>query len=294
MLLNQIFPYTTIRGISRVVITFPDNLCVHDHQARDNCIYLLETIRVKSFSENGIHIDLSQLEKMSAAGAVALFAYITSIQISKHANYFTFELPSNRAMRQKFRNSGLWYALKGGGARKLDKLWSSNNRFKSGYNPDVHLDRTLELLKKQVDIPHRLQEAINEAVLNIVQHAYKATPGSKTRWWQYAFVNKSKTNFIYVICDRGQTIPRSFKNLKLEDPDAIIHAMTKGVSSTGKAWRGKGSRNLQKPVQKEDNDKLIVLSRNGLYKYVSESQPIETSMLAYPFYGTLVAWSFAL
>lgn len=287
--------FMDIKGSNKLVSKFPSKLCVHDPEVRVEFLTCLNYIKANLHYKNGIVIDLTKTTSMSTSGAVALFSQITSTQIlTQKDDFFTFLLPENHKFKNQIRNSGLWDAIKTGGKRKLDKLWDTKCRFQSGYDPDKHLELTISMLASEITIPHRLKEAINEAVLNIVQHAYSATPGSKSRWWQYSALNKTKKSFIFVICDKGNSIPFSMGKMRFkDDAEAIRQAMTHGISSTGDLWRGKGSSNLKKPVELDDNDQLIVLSRKGIYKYISRDQPIESSTLEVPFYGTLIAWKFS-
>jgi len=292
--LKRIFVSADVRGVKALVISFPARLCVYDPEFRVDCLELMDAIRVNSKTEKKIIIDLTNLETMSASGAVALFAQITSVQLANDSNYFTFRLPKHKAMKDQIRASGLWDAIKSGGSRKLDKLWGSANKFQSGFKPDIHLDPTLKKLSEQMELPYKLKEAIGEAMLNIIQHAYPGSNNPLPRWWQYSTFVKGKREFIFVISDLGHTIPKSLKSYELADSQRILKAMEKGVSSTGLAHRGKGSDNIKKPVEADAEDKLIVISRNGLYMYTSKNVPPKLEDLGYPYHGTLVAWSFII
>jgi hypothetical protein len=284
--------FMKIKGTNKLVSKFPSKLCVHDPDVRVQFLTCLNYIKANLHYQNGLVIDLTKTTSMSTSGAVALFSQITSAQILSHKDdFFTFLLPEDQTFKNLIRYSGLWDAIKAGGKRKLDKLWDTQCRFQSGYDPDKHLELTFKMLESEITIPHRLKEAINEAVLNIVQHAYSATPGSVRRWWQYSALIKEKKSFVFVICDKGNSIPFSMNKMQAkDDADAIRQAMTYGISSTGKPWRGKGSSNLKKPVELDYNDQLIVLSRKGIYKYTSKDLPIESLTLEIPFHGTLIAW----
>ncbi|SIT15833.1 hypothetical protein SAMN05421686_11252 [Thalassolituus maritimus] len=253
-------------------------------------------------SQEIIILDFSSLEEISAAGAVALFARVTSAQISSgNDQLFQIIQPKKHNVRKQFRGSGLFNALRPGGRRKLDKLWDEKSKFLSGYDQEKHLDPTLDLIGDTLDdgTPNHLKEAINEAILNIQQHAYRdpangLSSGLRRRWWQYCYLDRDSNRFIFVISDLGQSIPSSFSQSHRSHEELIAHAMKKGVSSTGDPWRGKGSQNIKDPVELEVSDKLIVISGNGLYVYNSSNIKEELAGLSYPYYGTLIAWSFDL
>ncbi|TCV22099.1 hypothetical protein EDB70_11411 [Vibrio crassostreae] len=290
---HYVTEYVKHRGVDAISITAPEVLCVYDEKHRNDFLAMILTIDGIAKSHSKVLIDLSYVKSMSAAGAVALFSVITSNQIVMNLDdLFVFKMPSDSSTKRLIYRSGLWDAIRPGGKRKLEKLWDTNSRFRSGFDPDKHLEPMIDSLDMSI-VPKRLKEAINEAVLNIVQHAYAET-GSVPRWWQYAAFNVDKTQFIFVICDRGLTIPRSLKNIYGTDSSIIERGMTSGVSSTGLTWRGKGSDNIKKPVEKDDDDILIVLSRKGLYKYASRDESPKCVDLVTPFPGTLVAWCFDL
>lgn len=281
------------RGLDVLSITAPEMLCVYDEKYRDDFLAMIKTIDNIAKYNPKVLIDLSFVQYISASGAVALFSVVTSNQIVMNLDdLFLFKMPKDQFVKRLIYKSGLWEAIRAGGRRKLERLWDSDSKFKSGFDPEKHLDPMIDGLDLTV-VPKRLKEAINEAVLNIVQHAYAET-GSIPRWWQYATFNADRTQFIFVICDRGVTIPRSLKTVFGTDSSIIERAMTRGVSSTGLHWRGKGSDNIKKPVEKDEDDILIILSRNGLYKYESKDiTPVCVDLpTAYP--GTLVAWCFDL
>lgn len=277
-------------------IVFPNHLCVHHEGVREKFIYCLNYVQQNHSYINGVAIDLRHSASMSASGALAFFAEVTSAQIlSKNHECVHIMLPEDANFRKTIINCGLWNAVKPGTKRKLEKLWETNSSFQSGYDPDRHLEPTLMKLESEITIPHRLKEAINEAILNIVQHAYAETKGSVTRWWQYASLNKDKTSFIFAICDKGNTIPHTMGKIRhARDAELIKEAMIEGVSSTKNSWRGKGSKNIKKPVEHDEKDLLIILSRKGIYRYVSLNQEAESINSGVPFNGTLIAWKFNL
>jgi len=281
------------------IIDAPNVLCMYSPLERHNFYSFLRTIDLASSEclHDGryttLKIDFSDCTYMSASGALALFSTISENQLNpKLTHLIAFELPKDDKLRNLFQKSGFWTAIKPGGNRKLNKLWNTDCPFQCGINADDHLEPALEKLEK-FNLPLHLKEAIQEAVLNIMQHAYLPNKKQK-RWWQYATYNRSKSKFVFVICDRGVTIPYHFPNQLGGDSSALAHAMTKGVSSTKLGWRGKGSGNLKKPVENDDKDELIIVSRQALYKYTSNETIHELSELTLPYNGTLIAWSFDL
>ena len=191
---------------------------------------------------------------------------------------------------------GLWDVIKFGTDRKLDKNWSSGNYYQSGTNAEKHFEMTVNLIKeKYKDTPRTLIDGINEAILNVTHHAYANYPeGAIKRWWQF-FHRTNDNRFRFFIYDTGIGIAKSFRNIQNlgGESDMIVHAMTRGVSSTKLPGRGNGSENIKKPVVKLLNCKLLVISGKGLFK-LFEHDKQETANLENSIGGTLVGWEFKL
>ena len=223
--------------------------------------------------------------------ALLLFAHITHAQIESGINdIVTIKLPKDRELKRLVRDSGLWSVIKKGTNRKLDKNWLTGNLYQSGYDADKHLELTLNTLTERYStIPNKLGVAINEAILNITQHAY--INSRLTRWWQYIYI---KDNILHIIIfDKGVGIPANFKNrglyTNLSDEAIIRKAMEKGVTSTNISGRGNGSSNIKKPVTKIEKDELLIMSKRGVYQYLNNTA-IELSKLPVRLNGTLMSW----
>lgn len=279
---------------NRRILRIPENFSVNNGYEAKKSIDFLDQISELSFGDQKLLIDLSSLQYLNAPSALLLFAHISSVQLRTNIHdIIKIQLPIDKSVKALIRNSGLWDAIKYGTERKLEKNWKSENNFQSGFDPDKHLDLTLNALKEKYgQIPNKLGIAINEAMLNITQHAYKYhVQGTVPRWWQYIYIKDKKLNFF--IFDKGCGIPTSFKKVSLynstQDCDIIVKAMEKKISSTKISGRGNGSFNMKKPVSSTDRDKLLILSNQGLYRYFN-SDDYETSKLPIQLQGTLVGW----
>ncbi|MEP2652700.1 MAG: hypothetical protein ABJH06_11990 [Paraglaciecola sp.] len=281
----------------RKKITLPPSFVLKsdDLQLGKDVILVANAINKSALRYNQpLLIDMSHVTSLNASAAVLLFAYITSAQIvSGDDDFVVVALPDDEKMRFLVRRSGLWDAIRRGGKRKLEKNWSTDNNFQSGFTPELHLELTLDLItRKWGTIPYRLNTAINEAILNIKQHAYSINGAHATpRWWQYLMIKDDALTF--VIYDKGIGIPSSFRKASLfrgyTDPQLIEKAMTRQISSTGISGRGNGSMNIKKPVAKEIDDKLMICSQKGAYTFLKEGQST-LSALPVELPGTLVCW----
>ncbi|AMJ87029.1 MULTISPECIES: hypothetical protein [Alteromonas] len=245
-----------------------------------------------------IHVDMSKVEHINAQAAILLFSHITSAQlVNRKSDFVKITLPSDLKTRKLVRNSGLWEAIRNGTDRKLDKNWLTVNNFQSGYDPDKHLESTLELIEqKWGSLPRHLGSAINEAMLNIKQHAYSINPPDAIkRWWQYIYIKNNELHFL--IFDKGLGIPDSFRlqrqQLKTPDEDIIAYAMKRWVTSTNVNGRGNGSMNIKRPVSDIEKDTLLIYSHNGGYEYHTDGK-VRCFKLPVKLAGTLLAWKIGI
>jgi len=285
------------QGETRRKFTFEKRLCAYDKRAGSQLISTINEMENHLINNKDIPVvvDLSEVIEITACGATVLFSSISLCQLERDNSFIIKIIPPSDSLTQSlFRRSGLWEAIRPGTLRKLDKLWDAQSNFQSGNDPDKHLDPTLDILQESLNckFPDKLKEAINEAYNNIVRHAYSEET-SDTRWWQYSYINVEKNKLVFCIADRGIGIPLSFKNIQEGSATKLIsHAMIKGNTSTLKPYRGKGSWTMQKPVVKDIKDKLIIVSDNGVYKYVDPQKDVELYELGSSFKGTLLAWEF--
>jgi hypothetical protein len=279
----------------RKIIPLPESFSVWDKDSTELTLEVLAAIDVSANKYNQrMLIDMSKLTFFHAHSAILLFAHITSAQlVSRSHDFIKITLPKDLTARKLIRNSGLWDVIKYGSKRKLDKNWDTKNNFQSGYDAEKHLERTLvSLEEKYGKLPNKLGVAINEAILNISQHAYRINPpDSIKRWWQYIYIKENKLNFF--IYDKGIGIPSSFRDKKLfknkSDQGIIKEAMEKGVTSTEILGRGNGSVNIRKPVALSECDKLLIISEKGMYRFLTKDD-IEISALSVKLPGTLLSW----
>lgn len=279
----------------RKIIPLPYKFSVWKEDTREDAIKVLNAIDISAQKyRQKLLIDMSELVDFHAHSAILLFAHITSAQLISGAHDFVkIKLPNNIKTKSLIRKSGLWDVIKYGTKRKLDKNWDTNNNFQSGYDGEKHLDMTLTKLElKYGELPNKLDISINEAILNISQHAYKVNPkNSLKRWWQYIYIKDNKLNFL--IYDKGLGIPSSFRLAGMykneHDHEIIKSAMEKGITSTKLRGRGNGSVNIQKPIAFSDCDILMIMSEKGVYKYVTKDD-IESSKMGIKLPGTLMSW----
>lgn len=147
--------------------------------------------------------------------------------------------------------------------------------------PDSSDQRATARLRDEI---HR---AINEALLNVSQHAYGShnqdaahsdTDESEHRWWAVGIVHKIDKTLDLFVVDRGVGIPETlrrnvrefaadfFAGKTLSHGDRIRAAMEFGRSSVSQGEnRGKGMPQMLDLLERFPNSMLLVESLRGIY-----------------------------
>ena len=168
-------------------------------------------------------------------------------------------------------------------------------------------------LKKVVDgIPMTAQlvGAISEAVINVMEHAYKRQ--RVRRWWLSGGFDSSSKKVRVIVWDQGIGIPerirtheswsklaKLFEIFDLANHAKLIEAaFAVGTTSSHKPHKGKGlSDNVRRYFDLIDNDgKIRVLSRRGEFGYKRNNGRVDQMSANHlsDLHGTLVEWEFVL
>ncbi|MEC7120562.1 MAG: hypothetical protein VXW65_11770 [Pseudomonadota bacterium] len=150
-----------------------------------------------------------------------------------------------------------------------------------------------------------LNEAISEAVTNVVNHAYDQNSVYKD--W-VLFLSFDGDKFHLVISDLGKSIPvtapvklrTKIAHLltslqKPSDSDLIEIATTWRRSATHQPYRGKGFDNIIEVCREEPEASLSVMSRAGSWRTgKNTSSDGKKHSFAKPISGTIVSWTIPL
>ncbi len=162
-------------------------------------------------------------------------------------------------------STGLAKALLANNLDKLNALVAQKRYFQSSVDPEEALATTMQMLKEKalldIDQETMLMMGINEAMLNVKNHAYE-TPelqiitemmGGK-RWWQCSWFDPKGDRVVFIICDLGMGIATSYTNENwiaqhsLYSNRTVVEALTSGNSRYRKPGRGNGSEDIKRPV----------------------------------------------
>lgn len=301
--------FQTPKSIRRAVIKCPENLCIYGENYQESLDFFDKISTAVFVDCKYIKLDFSELEKITAAAAVILFAHVTRCQNCAPLEIFKYR---DQVVDSDFRHNKKGYefareiflidAIRQGGKGKLDKLWDSRVcPFKTSNEPSIAAAEIVLWLKSfNPNMPRKMIRAIGEALLNINHHSYgpymnKKTPLNEfmiSRWWQLGAVTEDA--FRFIIYDMGAGIPTvAGRKIFLEnDSNVIERAMERGFSSTGIAGRGNGSADLLSPISQEnEEDYLHVYSNKGFVGYRNGKMYLKEDN-KYSIGGTLLEWVF--
>lgn len=296
----------------RVQVKAPEVLCIYREEYHDETLAFLDEFDTYIFNEFlYVELDLSEVKEITAAAALVLFAKVTRCQSCLPAGAYRFPdqvisiiHPKMKAVKARFVSSGLWAAIKPGGQKKLERLWSDwDNPYKTGNDPSRQFEDIIGHLRQEFGVlPTRIVGALQECYLNIAHHAYesfKADSGFNEfmigRWWQYASINPVSGKMAIIIYDMGAGIPATIRSIQggVSDCTSIQYAMRPGVTRFNIQGRGKGFSDIKRPIDSNASaEYLLVYSGRGEVAYKS-GQILKEDSHTHSIGGTLIEWAFA-
>jgi len=266
-------------------------------------------------------IDLSKIERISLPSAVVLSAELHRWKLTKGTL-----LKVKNSKRWEHRVRSLLCDL---GAFELMGLHISGDLGYSDENPVAMLklksgERTdgpalsalqSELAKVSVAFlrSKAVYEALHEAHLNCIEHAYTDSDASRPkypyaghRWWATSAYDGHKNSLRFFVYDQGVGIPETIARKKdwqdrlanlfastglvKSDANAIAGAFEIGKSRTHKAERGKGLATMAKVVEGRSGGYLRILSGMGDVTIYHDGSCTKRSFNSH-IGGTMVEWS---
>lgn len=304
----------------RVILQAPKTICIYRPETTSSTYAFLKDInRIVLRDGNWLTIDLSKVEKITAAASVLLFATINTCQLmSDSPAVIRCIFPKNDQNVDGHRyivKTGLSRALSSGTTEKLKDLTKSQIFYQSSDKATEILFPTLQLLTRETALTesqlHLLIAGISEAMLNVQHHAYKKINCDKQidpvkldivksigeRWWQCAWYDSTQEAWIFIICDIGlgvvETYSRALKHigLSIEASTALKNAFLVGNSRFVGSGRGNGSEDMKRPVEQGAREQLLVYTSGYRYLYrTGMNEPEITTQEDY-FHGTLIQWT---
>lgn len=274
---------------------------------------------IKALHIDGValNIDLSKVQFASAGASVLLFAVLNRAYfVLQGSMRIRISLPRREDNPGGYRcivTTGLAKALLANNLEKLDALISQKRYFQSSVEPELALETTMQMLKDKALLDDEqetmLMMGINEAMLNVRNHAYEAPNERKVtelmggkRWWQCSWFDPENDRVVFIICDLGMGIAASYSDEVYDittqfiaEQNQVIAALTSGNSRHPTPGRGNGSEDIKRPVKmgKTKYEKLMVFTKNCLYVLDSNSKggipTVSTLKPSIP--GTIIHWT---
>lgn len=292
----------------------PEKFCIYRDDSREDTLKFLnqiESLGVKGCMK--LTVDLSQVNFASAAASVLFFAIVNRAQLlTQDPSLIRFIWPKkdeNPAGHRWIVSTGLSRALVAGTDEKLKALTRDERYFQSDVEPFQHYQDTVLMLQKkavlnaeQLDL---LSTAISEALLNVWHHAYEHDEFDNQidflkgkRWWQCAWFNSEQNRVVFIVCDLGLGIFKSFTSNDdghgtQNEVSSIERAMLVGESRIPDSGRGNGSEDIKRPISVGigDEEDLLILTGHARYSYNSKDNVPRCERLPEYIPGTLLQWS---
>ncbi|EKY6639854.1 hypothetical protein QFL78_004450 [Escherichia coli] len=296
------------------VLAPPPEICIYSDKYRPGTLQFLnfiETIGVKHGRK--LEVDLSKVRFASAAASLLFFAIVNRANLlTGDPNLIRFKWPKkdvNPSGHKWLVSTGLSRALLAGTPERLENLIKEGRFFQSAIEPFSHLLSTVSVLQTKAALnSHQLDllmTAIGEALLNVSHHAYEHEMFSQDlillqgkRWWQCAWFDPAQNEVVFIVCDLGLGIFRSFSpeidGVSIEKQvSSVARAMLVGQSRFVGDGRGNGSEDIKRPIGVgcEDKETLLILTGNVRYSYNSFDEEPRCERLAEYIPGTLLQWS---
>ncbi len=299
-----------------VRVPVPKKICIYEIDSRPETLKFLNNIdNLVLVERKAIALDFSEVEFASAAASLLLFAIINRAQLmTRQPELFRFKWPKKEVNPRGHRwimSTGLSKALVANTPFKLEKLTEEKRYFQSAIEPYAQWQQTLTMLSQntvmtveQFDV---VSSAISEAMLNVSHHAYEKKGFEEhvhllegKRWWQCSWFNVENNTFVFIICDLGCGIHKSFSSASslftgLSEVASVETALSLGQSRFLNAGRGNGSEDIKRPIGTGcvESETLLVLTGHANYHYNSTDQVPSCSWLNEFIPGTLIEWSLA-
>lgn len=290
-------------------------LCLYKESYIEHTMLKLREVNDSAyrFGQN-VEIDLSEIPFISAAASLLLFAIVNRAQLClRDEQTIRITLPTRKKNLPGYTwvvSTGLAKALLASDFEKIEELTQNERYYQSSVDPYAHHLTTAQMLnrkaassfsKEQLSL---LESGISEAMLNVSHHAYDSPEfneltnflGGK-RWWQCAWFDPELNTVVFIICDLGMGIAKSFLGTEPTQPfmqiSLVVEAWTLGATRTGLNWRGNGSEDIKSPVGAgcTENEKLLILSGHARYMKTSNDEKPSCTYTNDAVPGTLVQWS---
>ena len=317
--LARMGPKRTLRRVKisgHNLLTVPQYFSLYEDTQFEQAMELIIRLRELLNTGDTVLLDFRSTTRVTAAAMLRLQAEISTWHRYHNRILVRKTSGASTAVSAMLENSGF--------LKELEAPASSSSRprlltMRTGTTAEGHLldiTRTMNDCFYSGELSEQEQAnlygGINEAMLNVFQHAYTGTETDLEkqlgkRWWIYA--QQVETQLFLAFFDRGVGIPTTLpyhdqweriqfgarKLLGSDHDSALIQAaMELGRSEFKTPGHGQGLQDILRFVEENPEGILWIFSRRGLYKYDKE---VDKHVLRdYPttIGGTLIQWNVSL
>lgn len=305
-----------IKISDHIVLPVMGNFSLYSDNEYSPSINFIEEIKTLLKNKKKILLDFNVTENVTAAAMLRLHAEISTWQRYHSQNLARIRLGKAKStVRYMLENSGF--------LSEYDDPASTPSRkeiltMRTGTDAKGHLKSITNTMNDcfysgglSEQERSDLYKGINEAMLNVSQHAYSESVSDLVdrigkRWWIYA--QQFDDQLYIAFCDRGVGIPETLprhgrwekirslgKIVGLDDDAAMIQAaMEFGRSEAETAGRGLGLQDVLKFANENPEGILWIFSRYGLYKNEKGKEKPILRNYKKSIEGTLIQWQISL
>lgn len=297
----------------RIVIEAPKVFAIQTQSIhRNKTIKFIDKIKEILNGNGRVHINFNQTTHLLSCGTIWFLSEIR--QLIDNPNYqgkINWSTPKDDTVHQLLKHVGFfsWFNKKSTAIinKKIVTQWG----FIQGNKLDDLKQLDTTLMEK---IENRLLfSAIQEAVINTIQHAYEgySMPLVNNKWSIFYTYDNTDQTLSLAICDLGIGIYKSFigqeetntffQNMTAfigqnEHSKAIEAAVQYSASRTNEINRGKGFEDMKRVVQQSQNGGLRILSYKGGYRLSSRQNKQTEKLINFHKSSkcTIIMWHFGL
>lgn len=271
---------------------------------REKFLETIRKIKLRDRANKSLYLNFKDVELLLPEGVIYLLHQLDKLKNKKELLGRTSDKDVVKAM---FSRLGIHSLIKQ--PPYVGKTINIVDRWECLSGDSADLGAEYEKIEEQIALilPDRrarfvLQNAIAEAISNVINHAYDENAQYK-KWFLFFCIDKEKNTCLIVVSDVGKTIPVTIP-VKLRDrlsinpielftgknDSQLIEIATKWRrSATEEYHRGKGFNDIMQVESDVDGANVIVLSRKGAWSSVAGLKDYKDAIE-----GTTVGWEIPL
>lgn len=308
---EKVFRKKSIRLYAKV-LRIPDTVAIYKSDYRRQILNIINELKTADTSEKPVLLDFRPVTDLDAASTSYFVHSLNKLSTTRLVG----RAPKNKMIHSMLTKLGINKRLKIKDnfcvKTKVNKWYiarGATSDLVGGY--DVIENALLDKFGDENEDFYIINEAISEAINNVVDHAYEKNDAHQ-EWLIFLGIDNEKC--CVVISDLGQTIPVSVpRNMtdqgkavleqlfnfefndwgKIDDANRIQLASHFRKSATELKHRGKGFANMMEVCKQVPDSELYVYSRNGLWR-MKRGQKDYKKTYKSPINGTIIYWDIPL